>query len=68
MGQRFLNLHISFEKGIRNVFQISSFIVLAGNALDILKFAHINKFITYENSINIIIVAGVLTLYYLTVC
>lgn len=65
MDRSELNLHDSFEKGIRNIFQITAYIVLVGNLLDIFKFSHENRVLFYSNGINIIIITFFLIAFYL---
>jgi signal transduction histidine kinase len=65
MDRSHLNLHDSFEKGIRNIFQITAYIVLVGNLLDIFKFSHENKVLFYSNGLNIIIITFFLIAFYL---
>lgn len=65
MDRKELNLHESFEKGIRNIYQITSFIVLTGNLLDIQKYGEQNVFTLYSNIINVLIILFFLTGYYL---
>jgi signal transduction histidine kinase len=56
MDRRELNLHESFEKGIRNIYQIASYIILTGNLLDLQKYAKENKILLYSNTANILII------------
>jgi two-component system, sensor histidine kinase and response regulator len=65
MDRSELNLHESFERGIRNIYQIAAYIILVGNLLDMVKFAHENKILFYSNVFNIIIVSIFLAGYYL---
>lgn len=59
-----LNLQSSYSKGVRNVFLITSFIILAGNIIDIVKFSQINNFIVLLNLVNVAVVMFALILFF----
>lgn len=67
MDQKKFNLQESFEKGIRNIFQVAAFIILAGNLLDLLEFAHSNKTLLISNITTLLIISFFLGAYYLKI-
>jgi len=65
MEKREFNLNESFEKGIRNIYQIATYIILTGNLLDLLKFSNENSILLYSNTLNILIITFFIIGFYL---
>ncbi len=64
MTKGLFDLHSIFEKGIRIVFQITSYIAFFGNILDIQEYAIDNKNLLYLNIANDFIILVILILFY----
>jgi signal transduction histidine kinase len=62
--QRKVGLYTSFKNGIKNIFQITAYIIIIGCILDSRQFASVNKVLFYLNMGTIVISILVLIFYY----
>jgi len=62
--KRNMTFHASFQKGIKNIFQLASYIIIGGCIMDAIAFADTNAYILYLNLATIIVSSVSLTLYY----
>ncbi len=61
---RILDLSLSFKKGVKHIFQITAYVTLVGNILDILTFTGVNSWVIIHSMFLDFFILSLLIMYY----
>jgi signal transduction histidine kinase len=67
IGEKNLDVRVFFENGIKNIFQITTYLIIFANILDVINYVTNSRFLFFSNIIIAFIAVLVLVLFYLRV-